>query len=203
MDTTRYYAALLILSVTPPAFLYWFSIHPWIRLWRKLGRRLTLAIHFAAMPALSVLIFNYAKPLLSMEFGTQPLLIALAIPVFVASAVLRRRISRQLSLGTLVGMPELATDGSQTKLLTNGVYGRIRHPRYVQVLLVLIAYALFCNYLATYGLVVVMVFVVILLVRIEEHELRNRFGKEYDSYCARVPRFIPRTLLPDRGRTLE
>jgi len=33
---------------------------------------------------------------------------------------------------------------------------------------------------------------VLLIVRIEEHELRDRFGAEYEAYCARVPRFVPR-----------
>ncbi len=197
MDTVRYYAALLTLAFTPPAFLYWFSIHPWIHFWRRLGRRLTLAVHFTAMPAMSALIIVYCRPLLSVEFGTQPLLIALAVPLAAASVILRRRVSRQLTMGILVGLPELAPEGSRTVLLTQGIYGRIRHPRYAQIILALMAYALFCNYLAIYALVMAMVFVLLLLIRIEERELRDRFGEEYDSYCARVPRFIPRTRPPD------
>jgi protein-S-isoprenylcysteine O-methyltransferase Ste14 len=30
------------------------------------------------------------------------------------------------------------------------------------------------------------------LVLIEERELRGRYGAEYDAYCSRVPRFIPK-----------
>jgi len=30
------------------------------------------------------------------------------------------------------------------------------------------------------------------IIRIEEKELRQRFGTEHESYCARVPRLIPK-----------
>ena len=30
------------------------------------------------------------------------------------------------------------------------------------------------------------------IVRLEEQELRERHGREYEEYCRRVPRFIPR-----------
>jgi len=30
---------------------------------------------------------------------------------------------------------------------------------------------------------------------LEERELRERFGAEYDAYCRRVPRFLPRLRL--------
>jgi protein-S-isoprenylcysteine O-methyltransferase Ste14 len=33
---------------------------------------------------------------------------------------------------------------------------------------------------------------VLVIVRLEERELHDRFGAEYDAYRARVPRFIPR-----------
>jgi protein-S-isoprenylcysteine O-methyltransferase Ste14 len=76
--------------------------------------------------------------------------------------------------------------------LTEGIYGRVRHPRYLQFLLSVAACAFACNYLAIYVLLVTLVAAVFLLVAIEERELRDRFGAEYEVYCARVPRFIPK-----------
>jgi protein-S-isoprenylcysteine O-methyltransferase Ste14 len=55
-----------------------------------------------------------------------------------------------------------------------------------------IGYALFCNYLALYLLIATLAVMFYCLARIEERELRGRFGAEYDAYCARVARFIPK-----------
>jgi protein-S-isoprenylcysteine O-methyltransferase Ste14 len=192
MDKVRYYLALLLLAVVPPSILYWFSIHPLIRFWRRLGIRLTFAINYAAMIALIVPVLLFGKPLLSVEFGTNPILIGMGILLLVVSAALRRSFSRHLRHRILVGLPELAPEKHGIPLLTEGAYGRIRHPRYVQLFLAVVGYALFCNYLALYLLIPVLAAMLYCVVRIEERELRERFGAEYETYCARVPRFIPK-----------
>ncbi len=197
MDTIRYYVGLLMLSVIPPAVIFWFSIHPLIRFWRKVGMRLTLGIHYAAMLLLAGLIWLLARPLLTVEFGTSPILIGLAFVTAILSLVLRRQLSRQLRCGILTGIPELSPEKHKTELLTGGIYGTIRHPRYVQFFVAATAYALFCNYLTTYLLLPALAIILSLLVQIEERELRDRYGAEYDSYCARVPRFVPRLHRPD------
>lgn len=61
----------------------------------------------------------------------------------------------------------------------------------MQLFLAVIGYALFCNYLAVYLLIPGLAAMLYLVVRFEECELRERFGAEYEAYCARVPRFIP------------
>lgn len=192
MNTVRCYLAILLLSFTPPAFLYWLSIHPFIRFWRRLGLRLTLWINYAGLLIVAALIFMFRKAFLSVDFGTNPLLIGLAVPLLVVSGAMRRRLSKHLRLAILTGIPELAPEQHRTPLLTEGIYSRMRHPRYVQALLGVAAYTLICNYLATYVLFFVVLAVILLVVPIEERELRRRFGAEYEDYCARVPRFIPR-----------
>jgi protein-S-isoprenylcysteine O-methyltransferase Ste14 len=102
---------------------------------------------------------------------------------------LQRR--RYLTMRLLSGIPELRDDGPG-RLLTQGVYARIRHPRYVEVLLGVAAYALVANYLGGYVVVIATVTAMFPLVILEERELRDRFGAEYDEYARRVPRFIPR-----------
>lgn len=192
MNAVRYYLALLLLSFTPPAFLFWLSIHPFVRFWRRLGLRPALGINFAGLFVLAALIFMFCKPLLSVEFGTNPFLIGLAVPLLVVSGAMRRRLSKHLRFAIAMGIPELVPEQHGTPLLTKGLYSRMRHPRYVQGFLGVAAYTLICNYLATYVLFLAMLVIILLLVRMEERELRQRFGVEYETYCARVPRFIPR-----------
>jgi protein-S-isoprenylcysteine O-methyltransferase Ste14 len=56
----------------------------------------------------------------------------------------------------------------------------------------LLAIALFTNYLAVYILVIVFIPVIYGVVLLEERELRERFGQEYERYCVEVPRFFPK-----------
>ena len=73
-----------------------------------------------------------------------------------------------------------------------GIYSRLRHPRYVESLLWILSYALFTNYLAMYVAFLLMLPIMHLVVLFEEKELKERFGVEYEEYCRRVPRYIPR-----------
>jgi protein-S-isoprenylcysteine O-methyltransferase Ste14 len=48
------------------------------------------------------------------------------------------------------------------------------------------------NYLALYVALPLSLAALYLIVILEEKELRNRFGSQYEKYCHSVPRFIPR-----------
>ncbi len=106
---------------------------------------------------------------------------------------------REFGLRVLVGIPQLAPDPGAGKLVTTGIYAHLRHPRYVQVGLGLAAIALFANYLAVYLTLAAYFPLVYLVVLLEERELRERFGEEYERYSREVPRFVPRL----RGRKRE
>ena len=192
MDTVRYSIALFLVLAMPGVYLFWFSIHPFVRFWRRVGPRRTLTLHLGLILLLAYGILQIREPLLSVEFGTNPLLIALAIPIFAVAVVLRVKLSKKLPIRVLIGVPELAPEIYPKKLITDGIYGTIRHPRYVELVLAMLAFAVFANYLAAYLIVLAGVAWIVLVARVEEKELRERFGKEYDAYCARVPRFLPR-----------
>jgi len=192
MDTFRHVLTLLMLMFMPGAVLFWFLVHPFIRFWRRLGLRRALAIYYTLMVAFVAGVFLLRKTLLAVDFGTNPVLIAVAVPMLAASIVLRRKISRHLRFSTLGGLPELAPESHPQPLLTEGIYSRIRHPRYVEALLVMASLALIANNLASYVNWIIGIPGVLLVVHIEERELRDRFGAEYEAYCARVPRFVPR-----------
>jgi protein-S-isoprenylcysteine O-methyltransferase Ste14 len=78
-------------------------------------------------------------------------------------------------------------------LLVSGLYRYVRNPMYVALSLMIFGQGLLFGSvgLLEYGVVVWLGFFVF-VVLYEEPTLRGKFGKEYEEYCARVPRWIPR-----------
>ncbi len=77
------------------------------------------------------------------------------------------------------------------KLVTSGIYGVIRHPSYLGLLVNSLGLGL--AFRSTVGVLLTALILVPLLARIqaEERLLRTQFGAEYDAYCARTSRLIP------------
>ncbi len=187
----RYSITLALLMIVPAHLLYWFSIHGFIRFWRRLGPAVTLSFHCAVIVLLAYVLWGWRSTLITLQFGTNPFLMAMGIPLVVLSFVMRVRIFRHLSMKTLVGLPEIAPTEFPPGLVTKGGYSQIRHPRYVEIVLGLFGCAVIANYLATYVLMVLFPGGLFLVVQLEERELRERFGTGYETYARRVPPFIP------------
>jgi len=192
VNTARYIFALLLVLAHPPGILLWVAIHPFAGFWRRLGPVWTYMI--LGVPVLAYIVGAYLArdAILAVDFGMSYPLTALAVLALVAGSRMAIRRRRHLSFGILTGLPELSTHRHPGRLLTDGPYARIRHPRYVEVVLWTVAYALFANHLGSYLVVVGSLPVLYLVVVLEERELRERFGDEYIEYCRRVPRFVPR-----------
>ena len=100
---------------------------------------------------------------------------------------------KYLTMRILAGVPEVETEVEKRgKLLDEGPYAIIRHPRYVEILFATCGYAAIANYLGCWILAVLMVPLIHLVVLLEERELIDRFGNAYREYAARVPRYFPR-----------
>lgn len=115
-----------------------------------------------------------------------------------------------LVLGTLVllrciwdfarkGIGTLAPVDPPRHLVVAGLYRYVRNPMYVGVFLILLGelflvwITAFLGYVACFA-VAVNVFV----MGYEEPTLRRLFGQEYDDYCRRVGRWIPRLTISER-----
>ncbi len=197
MDAVRYWVGLILIALGVGVLLYWLSIHPFIRLWRRVGAIPTVAVHCAAMFVLAAVVIWQRDAVMVGNLGTNYVMIGLAVAVVASSIVMRRRQARGFDTRFLIGLPELDPGRYDSHLVTTGLYERMRHPRYVQLFLALLGYGLFVNYVIVYIQVVVILVVLRMVVRFEERELLDRFGNEYRDYMARVPRFIPRRA--DRG----
>ncbi|HUU55406.1 MAG TPA: methyltransferase [Armatimonadota bacterium] len=193
METAAYWMALATVVLFPSFLSVWFIIHPFIHTWRRLGPAKTYLIVAAIVLAMMAALFAVRGPLLSVRFGVRPAFVIAGGLLFAASLAIGIPMKRRFPIAALLGLPEVSPPAAGGRLITEGIYARLRHPRYVQVGLGLAAFALFTNYLALYALLAAYLPTVYAVVLLEERELRERFGEEYERYCRQVPRFMPRT----------
>lgn len=192
MDTARYFLALFLVITLPPLFLYWLIIHPFVDFWRGKGIGPTYTAVLTMIVAAMFGLFSIRHFLLARDLGTNYPLVTMGVLCLILSGLMRFAIQRHVSVKTLLGLPEIAPDRFPRELITDGIYARMRHPRYVQLLIALIGYALIANYLAAYLTVALWVPGIYVIALLEERELHAHFGDIYAAYCRKVPRFLPK-----------
>jgi len=192
LDILRYSLALLILCGLPSGVLLWYCIHPFARHWRRVGAAGTYAILTPPLLGLSAWTFSHRERILVVDYGLDMRLLVLGGLCVLAAGVLAAKRGRVLEARVLAGLPELSPEKYPQTLLTDGIYATIRHPRYVELTLWVLAYAAVANYRASWIAFACLPPTLFVVVLLEERELRERFGSEYVAYERRVPRFLPR-----------
>ena len=96
-----------------------------------------------------------------------------------------------------IGMALLAAGwaqvfGARHELMTRGVYGIVRHPQYLGLILIVVAFNIQWPTLVTLAMAPLLIVAYVRQARREDRELNARFGDEYVRYAERVPAFIPR-----------
>ncbi len=77
------------------------------------------------------------------------------------------------------------------RLVTEGIYRRLRNPSYLGMMVIAVGWAL--AFRSGVGLLLAALTLIPLVARIHSEEalLRAQFGSEYDAYCSRTWRLIP------------
>jgi protein-S-isoprenylcysteine O-methyltransferase Ste14 len=114
-------------------------------------------------------------------------------------------IGQAVRVGT-VGLAYIIRGGKDHKvyaeeLVTAGLYSHVRNPMYFGNFFLLVGLAIATNsWLFTLVGIPLSLGMHKSIVAAEENFLRNKFGKQFDDYCARVPRWVPR--FPGLARTI-
>jgi protein-S-isoprenylcysteine O-methyltransferase Ste14 len=88
--------------------------------------------------------------------------------------------------------PSLGLSANQ-RLITDGVYGSIRHPMYASQLLFGISQAFVLqNWIAGFGGLITFLLLYFVRVPKEEAMMLDQFGDQYRDYCQRTGRILPR-----------
>ena len=193
MDGVRNIFGVLCVIILPSGLLFWFLIHPWARRWRRLGPARTYLIVLPVVIAVGAVLYRFRGPLLGEDLGTNWTLIGIAGVFYAITMWFEFQYWRHLSIATLTGVTELSRTGNETgKLLREGIYARLRHPRYASAGLGVIGNVLLINYLGLYILFLLVIPMGLWLLALEERELVDRFGDAYRRYQREVPQLIPR-----------
>ena len=191
METFRYIVALLLVTLVPAMCFYWLLLHGLLPLWKRLGISASQYLLWAAVLALAFYLSTWRDVFLTRDFGFHPIPATIGIILLAGAIVFRLNIERYLPWRVQLGLPEIDPVGHAHKLVTEGPYEHVRHPRYVQVFLALAGWAFLANYAAGYVAALLWLPLMLIIVRLEETELHRRFGAAYTIYRDRVGRFWP------------
>jgi protein-S-isoprenylcysteine O-methyltransferase Ste14 len=174
---------LMFWSVIP---LFWVPVHLATGFFRKLGLFSYLMPVITWVP-IAYLIYHYRFFLLQFMVQLPALLNLIGIPLLLLGTLLH--IWTAILLGGLgiIGVPEISSK-VRSRLITKGPFSIVRHPTYLAHTLIFFG-VFFITDGAVVGLVALLDFIVVnsMIIPLEEKELLNRFGEEFQIYKRQVP----------------
>jgi len=192
MGPVRHVAAMMTVVIALPLFLSWLLIHPFASLWRKLGGLTYIFVLFFLVGTITGINKLYKVHEDLLYFGTNYITLGLSVPCFILAVIMASFYYKYLDLGILIGLPEITKHNYPGTLLTEGIYSKIRHPRYVGSFFFVLGLAFLANSPIPYIVAFFLIPLIYIIVIFEERELKKRFGPEYKEYCQEVPRFLPK-----------
>jgi protein-S-isoprenylcysteine O-methyltransferase Ste14 len=189
----RFFAILAAMLVYLPGCGVWYAVHPLSEFWRRAGPVAYGAFLIAVHLACGVVVIRFRESLVGPDLGFHWALLLAAVPLSALGLAFAVWRSREMGLLSLYGFGEVAAQADQPgRLRTAGIYNRIRHPRYIEAMLLLGGIVTFGNHLGGYLFWLLCLVLLAGVVRLEEAELTRRFGPAYSRYRRRVPGFFPR-----------
>ncbi len=177
-------------SAFSPIPIYWIPVHAAIGFWRRLGGR-TYWFALVVWVLLAWVFLGHRDFWFHARFRRNLLTYAAGFLLLAVELVITRRAGALLGFNRLVGRSELEPDRFAAGLQQQGLYARVRHPRYLGAMAALFGLALLGSSWRLLGAAVASVPLYYLMTVLEERELRARFGDEFLAYRRRVPRFLP------------
>lgn len=79
----------------------------------------------------------------------------------------------------------------QHQLATTGLYAKMRHPQYIGFVLIMFGFLVQWPTILTLIMFPILVIMYLRLAKMEERDMRQEFGADYERYAAKTPAFIP------------
>lgn len=185
------FAGLAICSVYCTIPLFWLVVHPLVKHWRGSGR----GAYFVVLPVWAAFIaiafvvgwrYQHLHLYQSWVAWIPGLLFILM------GFALYQAATQNFTLAQITGLAELEPQRHRQELVISGIRAQVRHPIYLGHFCEVFGWTLATGSLALAGLLGLAVVTGTVMIRLEDHELEQRFGEAYRRYRQRVPAFLPR-----------
>lgn len=183
--------ALLYAALYFPVPVYWLVIHPAVNFWRRIGYR----SFWIALPVWVLTGFPLAlmgSILFAHRLPRNAAMYVLGAGFLALNFWISRQVHHEFSFKKLAGLPELNPAHPLQGIIDKGIYARVRHPRYANIIVGFIAFGLLTGGEGIFVLAIVTFLLYLIVTPLEERELREQYGSEYEAYARKVPRFLPR-----------
>jgi len=181
--------AALVLVVELPVPIYWLILHGGMGFWRKRPRgRLPYWLAAGAAWGLGGWMLYHFRANLFAATDRPLWAIVAGLVLMAADVAILFIVEAQLGGRRLVGQAELTGSG---ELAESGLYAWVRHPRYLGMMLGVLGACLLTGSRQLWLVAALWWIAARVIIRLEERELRARFGAAYAAYGKRVPALVP------------
>jgi len=180
--------ACVVYSTVP---LFWFMVHPCAHKWRE-HERSPFRVLVPAWLTMWVGIGAITGHSRNVHFYSTPWTWIPALMLFASGIFLYSRSGAHFSWAQLGGLPEVRNGHRDERLITTGIHARVRHPVYLGHLCEMLAWSIGTGLMVCWGLTAFAMVTGAVMIRMEDAELKRRFGKQYLDYQAKVPAVVPR-----------
>ncbi len=170
---------------------YWFVFHTAIRFWRRVGSR-AFAVALPVWLIFAAGIFLGRHALFARRLDRNALTWIVGGALFFVASWLELQTRSAFGWRRLVGLTEINPEHRLCGVIRTGVYGRIRHPRYLLYMLTILSMAFLTGGLAIFLLAFLSILLYQVVAPLEERRLLDQYGRQYEDYRRSVPRFVPR-----------
>ncbi len=192
--------ALVYAVLAFPVPIFWLVIHPAIHFWRRFGKRsYWVALPVWILPAVLLVLARHR--IFGARLGPNAWTASLGFALLLLGSWVNLQARRDLGLQRTEGLPEMNPTRYPGGVVSTGIYSRIRHPRYLGLMLGSLGFALLTGAIGFFLLAILTVLLYQMVARLEERVLREQYGAQYEDYARAVPRFVPRLLRKRTPRT--
>jgi protein-S-isoprenylcysteine O-methyltransferase Ste14 len=177
LQTIGWLAVIVYASI--PSF--WLLVHPRVEYWRSRQRspyRVLIPVWITMWIALGITTAPWRYVLIYQTGWTW---IPAAI-LFFTGVWLYKSSGQHFSGPQLIGVAELLPSHGEQRLVISGIRDRIRHPVYLGHLCEMLGWSIGTGLAVAYALTAFAAVTGVIMIRLEDKELEQRFGEEYRRY---------------------